>query len=150
MDNKNIALNSNAYSLTFRLKKGCAYHLDLFVVGILNGFLSVYGLPWMHGVLPHSPLHVRSLADVEERVDQGHVYEMYDIPSADKLIIFTITSILSLFSFGLLSPCFAFPVLSKSEFQLLFHYYCYVLCLKRFFGFQYLSFDIFFSFFGRQ
>ncbi|CAG2105510.1 unnamed protein product [Medioppia subpectinata] len=55
-----------------KLKKGCAYHLDLFVVGILNGFLSMYGLPWMHGVLPHSPLHVRSLADVEERVDQGH------------------------------------------------------------------------------
>lgn len=59
-----------------RLKKGCAYHLDLLVVGILNGFLSLYGFPWMHGVLPHSPLHVRSLADVEERVDGGHVYEM--------------------------------------------------------------------------
>ncbi|RWS15462.1 sodium bicarbonate transporter-like protein 11, partial [Dinothrombium tinctorium] len=59
-----------------KLKKGCAYHLDLFVVGILNGFLSLYGFPWMHGVLPHSPLHVRSLADVEERVDQGHVYEI--------------------------------------------------------------------------
>lgn len=59
-----------------RLKKGCAYHLDLFVVGILNGFLSIYGFPWMHGVLPHSPLHLRSLADVEERVDGGHVYEM--------------------------------------------------------------------------
>ena len=50
--------------------------MDLFVVGILNGFLSLYGLPWMHGVLPHSPLHVRGMADVEERVDQGHVYEM--------------------------------------------------------------------------
>ena len=60
----------------YRLKKGCAYHLDLFVVGILNGFLSIYGFPWMHGVLPHSPLHLRSLADVEERVDGGHVYEM--------------------------------------------------------------------------
>lgn len=59
-----------------KLKKGCAYHLDLFVVGILNGFLSIYGFPWMHGVLPHSPLHLRSLADVEERVDGGHVYEM--------------------------------------------------------------------------
>ncbi|XP_025016177.1 sodium bicarbonate transporter-like protein 11 isoform X2 [Tetranychus urticae] len=59
-----------------KLKKGCAYHLDLFVVGVLNGFLSLYGFPWMHGVLPHSPLHVRSLADVEERVDGGHVYEI--------------------------------------------------------------------------
>ncbi|XP_022650740.1 sodium bicarbonate transporter-like protein 11 isoform X3 [Varroa destructor] len=59
-----------------KLKKGAAYHMDLFVVGILNGFLSLYGLPWMHGVLPHSPLHVRGMADVEERVDQGHVYEI--------------------------------------------------------------------------
>lgn len=64
------------FLLLFRLKKGCAYHLDLMVVGILNSFLSMYGFPWMHGVLPHSPLHVRSLADVEERVDGGHVYEM--------------------------------------------------------------------------
>ncbi|XP_022252508.1 sodium bicarbonate transporter-like protein 11 [Limulus polyphemus] len=59
-----------------KLKKGPGYHLDLFVVGILNGFLSLFGLPWMHGVLPHSPLHVRSLADVEERVEQGHIYEI--------------------------------------------------------------------------
>jgi len=61
----------------FRLKKGPAYHLDLFMVALLNAFLSMFGLPWMHGAVPHAPLHVRSLADVEERVDQGHVYEMY-------------------------------------------------------------------------
>ncbi|XP_070563551.1 solute carrier family 4 member 11-like isoform X2 [Ptychodera flava] len=56
-----------------KLKKGPAYHLDLFVVALLNMFLSVFGLPWVHAALPHSPLHVRALADVEERVDQGHV-----------------------------------------------------------------------------
>ncbi|CAG0904916.1 unnamed protein product, partial [Darwinula stevensoni] len=59
-----------------KLKKGPAYHLDLFVVAVLNAFLSLFGLPWMHATIPHSPLHVRSLADVEERVDQGHVYEI--------------------------------------------------------------------------
>lgn len=59
-----------------RLKKGCAYHYDLLVVGILNGALATYGLPMMHGVLPHSPLHVRSLADIEHRVDEGHLQEM--------------------------------------------------------------------------
>lgn len=59
-----------------KLKKGPAYHLDLLVVALMNGFLSIYGLPWMHACLPHSPLHVRSLADVEERVEQGHVYEI--------------------------------------------------------------------------
>nr|CAD2168459.1 unnamed protein product [Meloidogyne enterolobii] len=59
-----------------KLKKGSAQHLDLLVVSILNMFLSVMGLPWMHGALPHSPLHVRALADVEERVAQGHVHEV--------------------------------------------------------------------------
>ncbi|XP_045124359.1 sodium bicarbonate transporter-like protein 11 isoform X2 [Portunus trituberculatus] len=59
-----------------KLKKGPAYHLDLLVVAFMNGFLSIFCLPWMHACLPHSPLHVRSLADVEERVEQGHVYEI--------------------------------------------------------------------------
>ena len=62
----------------YRLKKGPAYHWDLFVVALVTAFLSLFGLPWMHATLPHSPLHVRGLADVEERVDQGHVYEMYE------------------------------------------------------------------------
>ena len=47
-----------------RLKKGEAYHWDLLVVAILNVFLSLLGLPWMHGILPHSPMHARALADV--------------------------------------------------------------------------------------
>ncbi|VDK68416.1 unnamed protein product [Litomosoides sigmodontis] len=59
-----------------KLKKGPAQNLDLFVVAILNCFLSIMGLPWMHGALPHSPLHLRALADVEERVLQGHVHEV--------------------------------------------------------------------------
>ncbi|XP_037070908.1 LOW QUALITY PROTEIN: sodium bicarbonate transporter-like protein 11 [Pollicipes pollicipes] len=59
-----------------KLKKGPAYHLDLMVVALLNALLSLLGLPWMHAAIPHSPLHVRSMADVEERVEQGHVYEI--------------------------------------------------------------------------
>ncbi|XP_064624285.1 solute carrier family 4 member 11-like isoform X2 [Lineus longissimus] len=59
-----------------KLKKGSAYHWDLFVVAILNAFLSLFGLPWVHAALPHSPLHVRALADLEDRVDQGHVYQI--------------------------------------------------------------------------
>uniref|UniRef100_A0A183BIZ4 HCO3_cotransp domain-containing protein n=2 Tax=Globodera pallida TaxID=36090 RepID=A0A183BIZ4_GLOPA len=59
-----------------KLKKGSSQHLDMFVVAILNMFLSIVGLPWMHGALPHSPLHLRALADVEERVAQGHVHEV--------------------------------------------------------------------------
>ncbi|RCN51850.1 hypothetical protein ANCCAN_01938 [Ancylostoma caninum] len=59
-----------------KLKKGQTQNLDLFVVALLNIFLSLFGLPWMHGALPHSPLHLRALADVEERVSQGHVHEV--------------------------------------------------------------------------
>ncbi|XP_077861478.1 solute carrier family 4 member 11-like [Saccoglossus kowalevskii] len=57
-----------------KLKKGSAYNLDLLVVAFINFILSIFGLPWIHAALPHSPLHVRALADVEERVDQGHVH----------------------------------------------------------------------------
>ncbi|CAF1238175.1 unnamed protein product [Adineta steineri] len=56
-----------------KLKKGKAFHVDLFVIAILNGWLSLFGLTWMHGALPLSPLHVKALADTEERVEQGHI-----------------------------------------------------------------------------
>ena len=58
--------------------------------------LSLLCLPWMHAVLPHSPLHVnisvvvvvvvhmsssclhqvRALADIDEHVEEGHVYDI--------------------------------------------------------------------------
>ena len=57
------------------MKKGPAYHWDLMVIGIINGILTISGMPMVHGALPHSPLHVRAMADVEEYVEQGHVYE---------------------------------------------------------------------------
>ncbi len=53
------------------LKKGTAYHLDLLVLAVINAILSIFGLPWIHGALPHSPLHVRALAEFEERMQQG-------------------------------------------------------------------------------
>ncbi|OQR76210.1 sodium bicarbonate transporter protein 11-like, partial [Tropilaelaps mercedesae] len=56
-----------------KLTKGSAYDWDIFVVALLNAFLSMFGLPWMHGVLPHSPLHAIALADSEEIVVEGHV-----------------------------------------------------------------------------
>lgn len=48
-----------------RLKKGHAYHLDMYVVAVITIGLSMLGLPWIHAALPHSPLHVRALAEVE-------------------------------------------------------------------------------------
>ena len=40
---------------------------------LINGFLCIFGLPFMHAVLPHSPLHVKCMADTEERVEGGYV-----------------------------------------------------------------------------
>ncbi|KAI5246370.1 Sodium Bicarbonate Transporter-Like Protein 11 [Manis pentadactyla] len=58
-----------------RLVKGTAYHWDLLLIAIINTGLSLFGLPWIHAAYPHSPLHVRALALVEERVENGHIYE---------------------------------------------------------------------------
>ena len=59
-----------------KLQKGNAYHWDLLVIGLINAFLCVFGLPFLHAVLPHSPLHVKCLADTEERVENGHVRDI--------------------------------------------------------------------------
>ncbi|XP_039719792.1 solute carrier family 4 member 11 isoform X4 [Pteropus medius] len=58
-----------------RLVKGTAYHWDLLLIAIINMGLSLFGMPWIHAAYPHSPLHVRALAHVEERVENGHIYE---------------------------------------------------------------------------
>ncbi|XP_055718389.1 sodium bicarbonate transporter-like protein 11 isoform X3 [Salvelinus fontinalis] len=58
-----------------RLLKGTAYHWDLMLSGLINILMSLLGLPWMHAAFPHSTLHVRHLAFVEQRVEGGHLYE---------------------------------------------------------------------------
>uniref|UniRef100_A0A0K0FXR3 Sodium bicarbonate transporter-like protein 11 (inferred by orthology to a human protein) n=1 Tax=Strongyloides venezuelensis TaxID=75913 RepID=A0A0K0FXR3_STRVS len=54
-----------------KLKKSSTLNWDLFIVGILNIILSIIGLPWMHGALPQSFLHLRAQADVEEKIVDG-------------------------------------------------------------------------------
>uniref|UniRef100_A0A4W5KBQ8 Anion exchange protein n=1 Tax=Hucho hucho TaxID=62062 RepID=A0A4W5KBQ8_9TELE len=44
-----------------KLKKGCGYHLDLFVVGIMLGVCSIMGLPWFVAATVLSISHVNSL-----------------------------------------------------------------------------------------
>ena len=53
-------------------EKGNANDYDIIVVAIINIFMSLFGLPWMHGLLPHSPLHVKSLAETEDQVGQEY------------------------------------------------------------------------------
>nr|XP_046259548.1 sodium-driven chloride bicarbonate exchanger isoform X2 [Scatophagus argus] len=44
-----------------KLKKGCGYHLDLFMVGVMLGVCSVMGLPWFVAATVLSITHVNSL-----------------------------------------------------------------------------------------
>ncbi|XP_062869122.1 sodium-driven chloride bicarbonate exchanger [Trichomycterus rosablanca] len=44
-----------------KLKKGCGYHLDLFVVGVMLGVCSIMGLPWFVAATVLSITHVNSL-----------------------------------------------------------------------------------------
>lgn len=48
-------------SSTSTLQKGCGYHLDLFVVGVMLGVCSVMGLPWFVAATVLSISHVNSL-----------------------------------------------------------------------------------------
>ncbi|XP_037635666.1 sodium bicarbonate transporter-like protein 11 isoform X1 [Sebastes umbrosus] len=57
-----------------RLLKGTAFHWDLMLTGFINILMSCLGLPWMHAAFPHSSLHARQLAKVEQHVENGHVY----------------------------------------------------------------------------
>lgn len=47
--------------LVLLFQKGCGYHLDLFMVGIMLGVCSVMGLPWFVAATVLSITHVNSL-----------------------------------------------------------------------------------------
>jgi hypothetical protein len=66
------ALLTNAEQ--FNLQKGNSYHWDVVVLGIVVFVLGIMGLPPTNGVLPQSPMHVRSLAKItiEEKDEGGH------------------------------------------------------------------------------
>ncbi|XP_072292170.1 solute carrier family 4 member 11-like isoform X1 [Eucyclogobius newberryi] len=57
-----------------KLLKGTTFHWDLVLTGLINILMSCLGLPWMHAAFPHSSLHARQLAKVEQHVENGHVY----------------------------------------------------------------------------
>ncbi|KFP85913.1 Electroneutral sodium bicarbonate exchanger 1, partial [Apaloderma vittatum] len=52
-----VIVNRNEH----RLKKGCGYHLDLFMVAVMLGVCSVMGLPWFVAATVLSITHVNSL-----------------------------------------------------------------------------------------
>jgi hypothetical protein len=61
----------------YKLKKGSAYHWDFFVIGINLAVCSIIGIPPVHGLIPQSPLHVKSLMTVQAiQKDNGQTVEI--------------------------------------------------------------------------
>ena len=44
-----------------KLKKGVSYHLNMLVVGVLNGFLSLMGCPWICAASVRTLTHLNSV-----------------------------------------------------------------------------------------
>ena len=59
------------------LEKPGGFHADLFLVGVINIILSIFGLPWCHLALPHSDWHVAAVSEtrIEEIDGQSTVFE---------------------------------------------------------------------------
>jgi mannitol/fructose-specific phosphotransferase system IIA component (Ntr-type) len=57
------------------LEKGPGYHLDLFVVGVLTAFCSLFGLPWLVAATVRSLNHVQALSSshVEDSPGGGSI-----------------------------------------------------------------------------
>ena len=48
-----------------KLKKGSYYHSDLALLAVINFILSILGLPWIHGALPHTSMHAKAISVTE-------------------------------------------------------------------------------------
>ena len=54
-----------------KLNKSCGYHLDLFIVAVMIGVCSVFGLPWFVAATVLSINHVKSLTRESETAAPG-------------------------------------------------------------------------------
>uniref|UniRef100_G1KLH8 Anion exchange protein n=1 Tax=Anolis carolinensis TaxID=28377 RepID=G1KLH8_ANOCA len=63
-----------------KLKKGCGYHLDLLMVGIMLGVCSVMGLPWFVAATVLSISHVNSLKEESTIAAPGDVLKFIPMP----------------------------------------------------------------------
>ncbi|KAA8588189.1 hypothetical protein FQN60_001383 [Etheostoma spectabile] len=75
-----------------KLKKGCGYHLDLFIVGVMLGVCSLMGLPWFVAATVLSITHVNSLKLESECSAPGEVPKFLGIREQrfTGLMIFTL------------------------------------------------------------
>lgn len=65
----------NNFLLVSTMKMGNLANSKLISLGLINLILALVGFPFMHGILPHSPLHAKSLAEIEYVMENGVVKE---------------------------------------------------------------------------
>lgn len=100
--NINNAIVDSVDAPNGKLVKGSAYHWDLIVIGLINAFLGLFGLPFMHAILPQSPLHVKALTDYQDvKTDHGKATIQIPIYVQETRL----TSILSNVLIGLILFC---------------------------------------------
>ncbi|XP_038554856.1 sodium bicarbonate transporter-like protein 11 [Micropterus salmoides] len=87
-----------------KLLKGTAFHWDLMLTGFINILMSCLGLPWMHAAFPHSSLHARQLAKLEQHVENGHLYTTIVSVKETRLTSLVANILISLSAFMLPIP----------------------------------------------
>lgn len=69
-----------------KLKEGSAYHWDLFVVGILVAFCSMFGLPWLVAATVRSLNHLKALSTTDEIITSSFKRENIIIHVAENRV----------------------------------------------------------------
>ncbi|CAL5444043.1 unnamed protein product [Camellia sinensis] len=59
----------------FNLKNPSAYHYDIFLLGFMTLLCGLIGLPPSNGVIPQSPMHTKSLADLKRQLIRKKMVE---------------------------------------------------------------------------
>ena len=67
-----------AQSSDFKLKKGSAYHLDFFVLGVCIICTGLLGIPPCNGLIPQAPLHTKSLCVLKTEKRRGVTVDVVD------------------------------------------------------------------------
>ncbi len=86
------------------LQKGCGYHLDLLIVGLLVGVCSILGFPWCEASTVPSITHVNSLKKESEGAAPGEKPQFLGVREQ------RVTALVAFSLFGL--SAFAAPILS--------------------------------------
>ncbi|KPM02283.1 Na+-driven anion exchanger 1-like protein [Sarcoptes scabiei] len=101
-----------------KLKKGCGYHLDLFILSILIAICSIFGLPWFVAATVLSITHVNSLKMLSQTAAPGDRPEFLGVREQ------RITQI-GIFSLCGLSICFT-PILQQIPMAVLYGVFLYM------------------------